>query len=82
MSEYLGEVDGYTPVPVSTFNYGTANVYLNTSRGWANGWANGTSTSTTYVPMPTKFPRWGTFAIFYRRVTPEERVLLDASFKK
>lgn len=83
MTEYLGQVDGYTAVPMSTYGFASGNAFVTTSRGgWAQGYSNGVSTSTTYVPVATTFPRYANLAIYFRRISPSERAAIDATFKK
>jgi hypothetical protein len=81
-SEYGGERPGYSMAPVmsQTNSNVTANVWG--SGGWAQGNATGSSNTMTFVPVPVTYQQWSNVAVYWRRVTPAERAMLDADYGK
>jgi hypothetical protein len=77
-TKFEGERQGYETVPVFSSTTANANASAWGSRGWGQGTASGSSNTTTYVPVPTTYQEWATFAAFWRRVTPEERKALGS----
>jgi len=70
---YAGERPGYSSVPVTTTTFGS---------GWGRHYYGyGTSSSTTFVPVPVVYQQWSNVAFYFRRVSPEERAAIDATYR-
>lgn len=76
-TEYLGEQAGYTAVPVWTASAGTAAATAFGSTGWAKVNASSQSSSVSSVVVPTTSPRWASIALYWRRLSAEERARVD-----
>lgn len=79
-SEFAGEKDGMGMAPVMSTSSGQASASAWGSGGWANGNAWGSGSSLTWVPVQRKYQQWSAMAMYFRRMTPEERALFEAQY--
>ncbi len=78
-TEYEGERQGYTTVPMTTSTNANRYSTITGPRGTAIYQTGGSSTSTAWVPIPTTYQQWSNVAIYMRRLTPEERTALESA---
>lgn len=79
-TEFAGERQGMGMAPVLSTSSGQASASARGSGGWASGNAWGSGSSVTWVPVPNTYQQWGTLAMFFRKLTPEERAVVDARY--
>lgn len=70
-TQYEGERQGYTTVPMTTSTNATRYSTITGPRGTAIYQTGGSATSTAWVPVPTTYQQWSNVAIYMRRLTPE-----------
>ncbi len=76
-TKYAGSVQGYQTVPV--YSHTNASVTANTwsQSGWSTTTATGQAGTYSSAVVPATYRRHANTASFWRRITPEERAVLD-----
>jgi|GEM_PF-4661559 len=80
--ENLGQREFTVRQPVTTSTFMNMNTSAYSGGQYASGSGYGNATSTTYIPVTKRADAYGKFALFLRRLDPEERALLDTLYKK